>query len=106
MAVVRARTTGSQKFTPEGFLEEWQKRDHTKTPLIDSTREDGFRQAIIDAFDLPQDDDFVYHAVMSVTLTDVQKAINAGSANGLYAWYRDEKGEPVGKTFISLLCLS
>lgn len=100
MAVIRAGTIGSKKFTPDNFSEQWQKLYQSTTTFIDDTWEDGFRDSIIGAFDLPQEDDFVYHAVMSVTLADVQGAVNAGLAKPLCVWYRDEKGDSVGERSI------
>ena len=97
MAVSRARTTDSKSFDPERFLEDWFQIDRAKTSLVDSDDPDGFRKCIIAAFGLPENDEFVYHATASVTLSDVQKALNAGSTNGLHTWYKDEKGEPVGR---------
>ena len=56
---------------------------------------DNFRDAVQAAFNLPQKDDYVYHAVASVTLDQVQTAVNAGVAHGLCDWYTDEHGKSV-----------
>ena len=54
-----------------------------------------FRSAIIESFNLSEDDSYVYHAIASVTLSEVQAAVKAGTANGLCDWYLDEKGATV-----------
>ena len=55
-----------------------------------------FRDAILTTFSLPEGDDYVYHATASVTLAQVQVAINAGSKNGLHDWYLDDSGKVNG----------
>ena len=54
-----------------------------------------FRSAIIQSFNLSEDDSYVYHAIASVTLSEVQAALEAGTANGLCDWYLDERGATV-----------
>ena len=53
------------------------------------------RSAIIQAFNLSENDSYVYHAIASVTLSQVQAAVEAGSANGLCDWYVDRQGTSV-----------
>ena len=57
--------------------------------------EDNFRDAVITGFGLEQDDSFVYHAIASVTLEQVQSAVDAGTAHGLCDWYLDGDGKVV-----------
>lgn len=54
-----------------------------------------FRKAIITAFNLDEKDDYVYHAIASVTLEQVQQVTDAGGANGLHMWYVDAEGKSV-----------
>lgn len=53
------------------------------------------RSAILTTFSLLQNDSYIYHAIASVTLAQVQQAIEYGGKNGLHAWYIDEDGKPV-----------
>lgn len=48
------------------------------------------------AFSIPKKDSYKYRATTTVTLEQVQSAINAGAANGLHAWYvrEEEVDEP------------
>ena len=82
-------TTGSSSFVPDAFFEAWAKGE--KSAPADSN----FRASIISSFGLPKDDSYVYHAIASVTLNQVQVAIDAGGQNGLHAWYLHEDGIPV-----------
>ncbi|KAL9064450.1 MAG: hypothetical protein Q9157_007828, partial [Trypethelium eluteriae] len=83
----QARTVGSSSFDPDAFLEAW------KIGRIGPPKDNDLRTAITEAFGLKENDDYVYHAIASVTLAQVQQAINAGGANGLHAWYRDEQDQ-------------
>ncbi|KAK8099242.1 uncharacterized protein PG998_012483 [Apiospora kogelbergensis] len=49
---------------------------------------DDFASAIAVSFNLPPRDAYVYHAIVSVTLAQVQHVIGMGAANGLHTWYR------------------
>ncbi|KAI0124695.1 hypothetical protein BJ170DRAFT_470911 [Xylariales sp. AK1849] len=58
---------------------------------------DDLASAIIESFALSKRDNYVYHAIVSVTLAQAQHVIGLGSANGLHAWYRaqlDPSTEP------------
>lgn len=59
----------------------------TVAAIHEHLSKDDLRAAIIQAFQLPAGDAFVYHANASVNLAQVQSAVNAGSANGLHDWY-------------------
>ncbi|KAI0885947.1 uncharacterized protein GGS22DRAFT_121835 [Annulohypoxylon maeteangense] len=50
---------------------------------------DDFASAIAASFSLPPPnrDKYTYHAIVSVTLPEVQHAISLGRQNGLHAWY-------------------
>lgn len=55
--------------------------------------------AVKTAFGLPSKDSYKYRAMTSVTLEQVQNAVNAGPSNGLHAWYpRDEPADSNDET--------
>jgi hypothetical protein len=80
-------TENSTHYNPEEFFRSW---DPALVP-----QNNDLRSAINKAFSLEPVDDYVYHATASVTLAQVQVAIDHGNKNGLHAWYRDETGEQV-----------
>ncbi|KAF2418939.1 hypothetical protein EJ08DRAFT_46370 [Tothia fuscella] len=82
-----ASTQGSGKFDPNLFFYHW---NDSLTP-----QNNDLRTAINKAFGLRPEDDYVYHAVASVTLAQAQVAIDHGDVNGLHAWYRDEIGQQI-----------
>ncbi len=83
------RTTGTSSFDPDALFGAW--RDgRTFLPVNND-----LRSAILTTFSLPQKDNYIYHAIASVTLAQVQQAIEYGGKNGLHAWYIDEDGKPV-----------
>ncbi|KAL8956956.1 MAG: hypothetical protein Q9193_005651 [Seirophora villosa] len=86
----RAQTTGSAQFEPDAFFERWAKDSSALLPREDND----LRSSIIAAFNLPESDNYVYNAIASVTLKQVQEAIEHGGRNGLHAWYvYDGSGE-------------
>ncbi|KAL8638562.1 MAG: hypothetical protein Q9228_004290, partial [Teloschistes exilis] len=85
----RAQTTGSSDFDPDAFFEKWAKNGNALLP-----QNNDLRSSIISAFNLAQSDNYVYHAIASVTLAQVQEAIDHGAENGMHAWYPKEAGEP------------
>lgn len=89
-----ARTVKSAAFDPVRFFHKWPEQHSGFLP-----KDDDLRTFIIQAFGLHESDDYVYHAVASVTLAQVQHAINRGAGeNGLlHAWYRDAEGKQVMK---------
>ena len=84
----QAQTIGSAEFDPDAFLASWAQDFPTLLP-----QGNDLRSSIIAAFNLAQSDNYVYHAVASVTLAQVQEAIQHGDENGLHAWYPDEAGK-------------
>ena len=87
-------STTKKPITNNRFSEDAQDLDQIKTYLLNND----FQQAIITAFNLPPGgtkDDYVYHAIASVTLEQVQCVIEAGEKNGLHRWYVDEEGKSV-----------
>jgi hypothetical protein len=88
VARIRCGTVGSTKFDPEDFFDTWP----NISPLL---KDQPFQRFITQAFKLKIPDTYVYHAVASVTLVQVQAAIDAGDANGLHDWYQDDNGHRV-----------
>lgn len=83
------RTEGSSFFGADALFEAW---DNGHCPVA---HHNDFRSSIITTFSLPKDDSYVYHAAASVTLAQVQVAIDHGAESGLHAWYLDSEGTPV-----------
>lgn len=86
-ARARPNVVGSSSFDPDQFIDQW---DEAVVP-----RDNDLKQCIIRAFKLKPNDDYVYHAMASVNLDQVQAAVNAGGINGMHAWYRDENRHQV-----------
>ena len=84
-----AQTTGSSHFDPDEFFDSWAEDANTLLPQNDS-----LRSSIIAAFKLAESDKYIYHAIASVTLAQVQESIDHGGENGLHAWYPDASGKP------------
>ena len=90
----RARTNGSADFEPEKYFQDWSSE---RLP-----QDNDLRASLTESFGLPRNDKYVYHAIASVTLSQVQEAISIGSEHGLHAWYLDEHGQPVEYLLFSL----
>ena len=82
-------TTGSVSFDPDVLFQNWVNGQKTLPEQND------LRSSIIATFNLPTNDQFVYHAIASVNLDQVQEAINHGGEVGLHAWYFNEEGNTV-----------
>ena len=87
-AARKARTVGAASFDPDDFFDAWIGPDS-------GPQNDDLKGAIIRAFKLKTNDDYAYHAIASVTLSQVQQAIRAGRQHSLHAWYLFEDGKPV-----------
>jgi hypothetical protein len=87
-----AATVGSKKFDPVHLFEDKGLLDSARAHLL----KNDFRSAIITAFQLPEGDHYEYHATATVTLSQVQAAVDAGSAHGLHNWYLDGESQPIG----------
>lgn len=83
------RTEGSLDFDPDRVFEDW------AAGLKIIPENNNLRSSIIALFKLPQDDQYVYHAIAKVNLAQVQTAIDHGGEAGLHAWYFDDEGKPV-----------
>ncbi len=82
-------TVGSSTFIPDRFLEKWAIGEFSAPQGND------LESAIKKVFGLNDDDQYVYHAIATVTLRQVQSAINQRDKHGLHAWYRDDAGQQV-----------
>lgn len=85
----QTQTEGSPSFDADALFEAW---DNGQPPL---PKDNDLRSSIIATFNLPTGDNYVYHATASVTLAQVQSAIEHGGGSGLHAWYLDSEGKPV-----------
>lgn len=77
---------GSSSFHPHQYQQDAQIRAEVEQLLL---KNDLFNASRV-LFSLPQDDTYVYHAMASVRLREVQHVIGLGRSNGLHAWYRNE----------------
>ncbi|KAL6722250.1 hypothetical protein ACLMJK_001357 [Lecanora helva] len=82
-------TDGASSFDPDTLFECWS-QGHITTP-----KDNDLRSSIISTFSLTPDDSYVYHAIASVTLSEVQAAIDHGAESGLHAWYVGGDGKPL-----------
>ena len=82
-------TEGASYFDPDGLFEKWAAGPKTLP------EDNDLRSSIISTFSLPQNDSYVYHAIASVTLSQVQAAISHGGESGLHRWYFDHEGQLV-----------
>jgi hypothetical protein len=92
-----AYTESSGEFDARQFLHDWDAESCVP-------RNNDLRTAINTAFKLKPEDDYTYHANASVTLAQVQVAIDHGDVNGLHAWYRDEQGRQARTPLFSCAC--
>lgn len=90
------QTVGAAAFEPDKFFDEWN--------LEKAPQSNRLKDAITTAFHLKSNDDYVYHATASVTLGQVQAAINAGNSHGLHAWYLFEDARQVGRLHTFRTC--
>ena len=89
-------TLGSKSFEPEKLFQDDERLKEAHANLDSND----LRSAILALFSLPENDTYVYHAVASVTLAQVQQAIAQGDQHGLHDWYKDEEGKAVSLTFV------
>ncbi|KAF2650793.1 hypothetical protein K491DRAFT_720441 [Lophiostoma macrostomum CBS 122681] len=75
-------------FNPDEFMQNW---STDRVPSHDNGI--SFRQCIIKAFSLPEDDNYEYKAQGVTTLDITQRAIHGKRAHGLHDWYHDEHGK-------------
>lgn len=85
----QVHTIGALYFNPDALFNSWGSKQQTLP------QENDLASSIKTTFNLPYNDTYVYHAIASVTLSQVQEAIDYGAAQGLHGWYFDEEGKPV-----------
>jgi predicted negative regulator of RcsB-dependent stress response len=88
-------TLGSKSFDPENLFQDEEKLKAANNYL----EKNDLRSAVTALFALAENDSYVYHAIASVTLAQVQQAILQGHHHGLHDWYKDGDGKAV-----SLIC--
>jgi hypothetical protein len=84
-------TIASKTFDPQTLFQ-----DEAKLKAAnDHLQKNDLRSAVTALFALAGNDSYVYHAVASVSLAQVQQAVLQGDHHGLHDWYKDEDGKPV-----------
>lgn len=76
-------------FDPDTLVEKWANGE------LAGPNGNDLQAAVKETFGLKENDSYTYHAVMSVTLAECQRAINHGDKSGLHVWYLDEDGKPL-----------
>lgn len=97
MPASRAGCIGSKSFDPNTFFKTY---ESGKLSIPEAETND-LRSSICQSFDIPDSDTYVYHAIASVNLHQVQQAISAGSQHGLHAWYRDQDSKQLAPPSIA-----
>lgn len=82
---------GSPRFQPLELIEDPQRQQDALAQLA----KDDLQGASRVLLSLPENDAYVYHAMTSVKLAEVQRITSLGGINGLHAWYRNEDGSSV-----------
>ncbi|KAF6825318.1 hypothetical protein CPLU01_10362 [Colletotrichum plurivorum] len=83
---------GAPEFDPESYFNDAPRQEKAKELLA----QNNLFGAINVSFGIdPQKDTYVYHAMTSVRLGQVQGIVNMGGENELHAWYRDDEGKPI-----------
>ncbi|KAL0937814.1 uncharacterized protein CTRU02_207545 [Colletotrichum truncatum] len=83
---------GAPEFDPDAYVKDTPRREKA----IELLAQNNLYSAINVSFSIdPKRDTYVYHAMTSVRLAQVQGIVNMGGENGLHAWYRDDEGKPL-----------
>lgn len=88
-----AVTDGSKTWSPSHLFPSESNNPELWDKIHSHLKANEFKLAIVTAFELPQGDNFTYHASASVNLSQAEAAIQSGRANGLHAWYIEAKGD-------------
>ncbi|KAI1466587.1 uncharacterized protein F4812DRAFT_434801 [Daldinia caldariorum] len=80
---------GAPSWNPTTYVADAALHEHVEALLSN----DDFQSAIIASFSLPHPrrDSYVYHAIVSVTLAEVQHIVSLGRQNAFHAWYFEPK---------------
>ncbi|RYC53742.1 hypothetical protein CHU98_g12468, partial [Xylaria longipes] len=81
---------GSPSWNPDAYLADAHLHARAEAHLA----ENDLRSAITTSFALRKTDTYVYHAMVAVTLPQVQQVVSLGGAHGLHSWYYGEPAEP------------
>ncbi|CAJ2504084.1 Uu.00g114780.m01.CDS01 [Anthostomella pinea] len=81
---------GSPSWNPDAYAADTALQARAEEQLS----KDDLQSAIATSFALRRNDSYVYHAIVSVTLPQVQHVVSLGGANGLHAWYRTAAAPP------------
>ncbi|TEA12809.1 hypothetical protein C8034_v005614 [Colletotrichum sidae] len=83
---------GAPDFDPQTYIQDTARQEQANQLLA----KDNLYSAVNLSFNIdPKRDTYVYHAIASVRLVQVQGIVNMGGENGLHAWYRDDDGKPL-----------
>ena len=82
----------SPKFKPEDLIEDPERLKKANELLL---KDDLYNSSRV-IFDLPEVDQYTYHAMVSVKLAQVQRIVELGDEKGLHDWYHNEDGTSVG----------
>ncbi|KAI1742047.1 hypothetical protein F4680DRAFT_54342 [Xylaria scruposa] len=77
---------GSPTWNPDTYLADSELHARASAHLS----ENDLKSAIVTSFSLRKTDTYVYHAMVAVTLPQVQQVVSLGSAHGLHTWYYGE----------------
>lgn len=89
----------SEGFDPEELIQDTHRLQQARDFLTDKSH---LYNATRVMFNLPERDKYVYHAVVSVSLSQVQGVVGLGGVNNLHKWYLDA---PNTEVRTSLVCL-
>ncbi|KAI0540337.1 hypothetical protein GGR58DRAFT_141808 [Xylaria digitata] len=74
---------GSPSWNPDSYLADTELHTRAEAHLANND----LKSAIMTSFSLRASDAYVYHAIVSVTLPQVQHVVSLGGAHGLHNWY-------------------
>ncbi|KAI0544293.1 hypothetical protein F4679DRAFT_565567 [Xylaria curta] len=80
---------GSPTWNPETYLASSELHTRASAHLA----QNDLKSAIVTSFSLRKTDTYVYHAMVAVTLSQVQQVVSLGSAHGLHSWYYGEPSQ-------------
>ncbi|KAI0431969.1 hypothetical protein F5Y09DRAFT_303093 [Xylaria sp. FL1042] len=81
---------GSPSWNPDAYLADAELHARAEAHLANND----LKSAIAASFSLRASDAYVYHAMVAVTLPQVQHVVSLGSAHGLHEWYHGEPPSP------------
>ncbi|KAI1161656.1 hypothetical protein F5B18DRAFT_627123 [Nemania serpens] len=88
--VAFAYCEGSPSWNPDAYLADAELHARAEAHLANND----LRSAITTSFSLRKTDTYVYHAIVAVTLPQVQQVVSLGAARGLHDWYYGEPPPP------------